>query len=204
MNMSRRYLPALLLSVLLAGCVSFLGQSGEQPRLYRLDAVLADKAAMAKRDAVLAVSLPQAQPGADSAAMAYVQQAHQVEYFASSRWADTPARMLEPLLLQALSQAGGFRAVVSNVGSVAADFRLDSEWLRLQQEFTPQPSRMHLTLRVQLVNLKTRQVVAAQEIDEVEPAASENAYGGVMAANRAMQRVLGRVVEFCTANATAR
>ena len=204
MSMLRRYIPLLLASMLLASCVSLPGQPGEQPRLYRLDAVLAGKAAVAKRDLVLAVSLPQAQPGADSAAMGYVQQAHQVECFTSSRWADTPARMLEPLLLQALSQAGGFRAVVSNVGAVAADYRLDSEWLRLQQEFGQQPSRMHLTLRVQLVNLKTRQVVASQEIDEVEPAASENAYGGVMAANRAMQRVLGRVVEFCAANAAAR
>lgn len=204
MSMLRRYIPLLLTSVLLAGCISMPAQQLEQPRLYRLDAVLAGKAAVAKREVVLAVSLPQAQPGADSAAMAYVQQAHQVEYFASSRWADTPARMLEPLLLQALSQAGSFRAVVSNVGSAAADYRLDSEWLRLQQEFGQQPSRMHLTLRVQLVNLKTRQVVASQEIDEVEPAASENAYGGVLAANRAMQRVLGRVVEFCAANAAAR
>lgn len=204
MSMSRRYIPVLLASVLLASCVNFPGQPGEQPRLYRLDAVLAGKAAVAKRDLVLAVSLPQAQPGADSAAMGYGQQAHQVEYFASSRWADTPARMLEPLLLQALSQAGGFRAIVSNVGAVAADYRLDSEWLRLQQEFTQPPSRMHLTLRVQLVNLKTRQVVASQEIDEVEPAASENAYGGVMAANRAMQRVLGRVVEFSAAHTAVR
>lgn len=204
MIMLRRYLPLLLASVLLAGCISMPAQQFEQPRLYRLDAVLADKTAMAKRDIVLTVSLPQAQPGADSAAMAYVQQPHQIEYFASSRWADAPARMLEPLLLQALSQSRSFRAVVSNVGSVAADYRLDSEWLRLQQEFTQPPSRMHLTLRVQLVNLKTRQVVASQEIDEVEPAASENAYGGVMAANRAIQRVLGRVVEFCAANAAAR
>ncbi|HEU0186583.1 MAG TPA: ABC-type transport auxiliary lipoprotein family protein, partial [Gallionellaceae bacterium] len=179
MSMPRRYIPTLLISVLLTGCISFPGQPGEQPRLYRLDAVLADNTAVAKRDLVIAVGLPQAQPGADSAAMAYVQQAHQVEYFASSRWADTPARMLEPLLLQALGSCGSFRAVVSNVGAVAADYRLDSEWLRLQQEFDRQPSRMHLTLRVQLVNMKTRQVVAAQEIDEVEPAASENAYGGV-------------------------
>lgn len=204
MSMARHCISMLLVSVLLAGCVSFPGQQAEQPRLYRLDAVLADKAALTKRDVVLAVSLPQAQPGADIAAMAYVQQAHQVEYFASSRWAETPARMLEPLLLQALGSSGNFRAVVSNVGAVVADFRLDSEWLRLQQEFAQQPSRMHLTLRVQLVNLKTHQVVAAQEIDEVEQAASENAYGGVQAANRAMQRVLGRVVEFCAANTTAR
>ncbi len=194
----------LLPLVFLSGCVSFPGQQSEQPKLYRLDAALAAPMPAARRDVVLAVSLPQAQPGAQSAAMAYVQQAHQVEYFVASRWADTPARMLEPLLLQSLAQSGGFRAVVSNVGNVAADYRLDSEWLRLQQEFERQPSLIHLTLRVQLVNLKTRQVVAVQEFDEVEPAASENAYAGVIAANRALQRVLQRVAEFCAANTAAR
>ena len=198
-----RKLFAVPVVLLLASCISFSGQQAEQPKLYRLDAQLPARGSVAKRDVVLAVSLPQAQPGAESAAMAYVQQAHLVEYFASSRWADTPARMLEPLLLQALTQGGGFRAVVSNVSAVAADYRLDSEWLRLQQEFEQPPSRMHLTLRVQLVNLHTRQVVAAQEIDEVEQTASENAYGGVVAANLAMQRVLGRVVDFCVAH-TAR
>lgn len=198
-----RELAACLVALLLTGCVSFPGPQAEQPKLYRLDAQLPATVSAAKRDAVLAISLPQAQPGAQSAGMAYLQQPHEVDYFVSSRWADTPAHMLEPMLLQALVQGGGFRAVVSNVGSVAADYRLDSEWLRLQQEFTQHPSRMHLTLRVQLVNLKTRQVVASQEIDEVESADSESAYGGVIAANRAMQRVLGSVVEFCAANATA-
>lgn len=204
MSMPKRYLPILLISLLLAACVSFPGRQAEQPLLYRLDAVLADKGVAKEREVVLAVGLPQAQPGADSTDMAYVPRAHQVEYFARSRWADTPARMLEPLLLQALASGGGFRAVVSNAGAVAADYRLDSEWLRLQQEFTQQPTRMHLILRVQLVNLHTRQVVAAQEIDEVEPVASDDAYGGVIAANQAMQRVLGRVVEFCAANVAAR
>ncbi|HEY6094669.1 MAG TPA: ABC-type transport auxiliary lipoprotein family protein [Gallionellaceae bacterium] len=195
---------ACVATLLLAGCISFPGQQAERQTLYRLDAQLPGTVSVARRDAVLAISMPQAQPGAQSAAMAYVQQAHQVDYYVSSRWADTPARMLEPLLLQALTVGGGFRAVVSNDRTVAADYRLDSEWLRLQQEFGQPPSRMHLTLRVQLVNLHTRQVVAAQEIDEVEPADSENAHGGVMAANRAMQRVLGRVVTFCADNAVAR
>lgn len=200
----RRGRVAALGALLLAGCISLPAQQVEQPRLYRLDAQLAARPPLPQRKLVLAVSLPRAQSGADSAGMAYVQQAHELDYFVSSRWADTPARMLEPLLLQALAQASGFRAVVSNVGPQAADLRLDSEWIRLQQEFASLPSRAHLTLRVQLVDLRSKQVLAMQEIDEVEPADSENAYGGVVAANHALQRVLERVVEFCSTQTVAR
>ena len=195
---------AVLGTLLLAGCLSLPAPQPEQPRLYRLDAQLSALPPMSQRQLVLAVSLPRAQPGTDTAGMVYVQHAHELEYFVSSRWADTPARMLEPLLLQALAQTGRFRAVVHNTGTLAADLRLESEWVRLQQEFDTRPSRMHLTLRVQLVDLRSKQVLATQEIDEVEPADSENAYAGVMAANRALQRVLARVVEFCAAQTAAR
>ncbi len=38
--------------------------------------------------------------------MVYIRQAHQIEYFAHHHWVDTPARMLEPLLLQAAMDTG--------------------------------------------------------------------------------------------------
>lgn len=192
------------LPVLLAGCVSLPVPQMEQPKLYRLDAPRPVHAAMPQRKQILAVSLPRAQLGAESAGMAYVQQAHELDYFVSSRWADTPARMLEPLLQQTLSQTGSFRAVVSNVGTLVADLRLDSEWIRLQQEFGTLPSRAHLTLRVQLVDIRSNQVLAQLEIDEVETADSDNAYGGVVAANRALQRVLEKVAVFCVHESAAR
>lgn len=195
---------ALGATLLLAGCINLPAQKLEQPRLYRLDAQLAIQPASTPSTLVLAVSLPRAQPGTDSAGMAYVQLAHELDYFVGSRWIDTPARMLEPLLLQALAQSGSFRAVVSNVGTIAADLRLDSEWIRLQQEFDTRPSRAHLTLRVQLVNLRSMQVLATQEIDEVEPVEGENAYAGVVAANRALQRALQRVTVFCVTESGAR
>jgi cholesterol transport system auxiliary component len=63
---------------------------------------------------------------------------------------------------------------------------------------------MHLTLRVQLVDLRSKQVLATQEIDEVEAADSENAYAGVLAANRALKRVLEKVAVFCVSESAAR
>ena len=105
--------------------------------------------------------------------------------------------MLEPLLVQAMEQTGSFRAVVRRPGAVPADIRLDTELIRLQQDFVTRPSRVQLTLRAQLIDVRGQKVLAVKQFDEVENAASDNAYGGVTAANRAVQRMLDQLADFC-------
>ncbi|MDP1709007.1 MAG: ABC-type transport auxiliary lipoprotein family protein [Gammaproteobacteria bacterium] len=203
MNINRRKrilcrtLQALVSVMLLAGCAGLPAPQVESPSIYVLDAQPAIKAAQAKRDLVLAVSLPRARPGFDTHQMAYVRQPHALDYFAANRWADTPERMLGPLLAQALEQTGSFRAVVQTPGVVPADVRLDTELIRLQHDFGTRPSRIQLTLRAQLIDVRSKRVLAVKLFDETENAASEDAYGGVTAANRALQRVLEQVADFC-------
>ena len=204
MNISRhkriyyRALSALVPVMLLVGCAGLpSAPQTESPNIYVLDARPAIKAAQVKRDLVLAVSLPRARPGFDTPQMAYVRQPHALDYFAANQWADTPARMLGPLLAQALEQTGSFRAVVQTPGVVPADVRLDTELIRLQHDFSTQPSRVQLTLRAQLIDVRSKRVLAVKLFDEAENAASDDAYGGVTAANRALQRVLSQLADFC-------
>jgi cholesterol transport system auxiliary component len=184
-------------AVLLAGCVGMPPPQAEAPTTYVLDARPAQKPARALQDVVLAVSVPRARAGYDTAQMAFVRAPYELEYFAKSRWADTPSRMLAPLLVQALEQAGGFRAVVQAPNAVPADLRLDTELVRLRQNFGTRPPQIELALRAQLVDVRSRRVLATAEFDEVEPTTREDAYGGVVAANRALQRILVRLADFC-------
>lgn len=78
--------------------------------------------------------MPRARAGFDTAQMAYQQHPHQLQYFAVNRWLDTPVRMLEPLMLQALEQSPGVNALVRASGSILADVRLDTELIRLQPD----------------------------------------------------------------------
>ena len=192
-----RVFPVLTSVLLLAGCTGLTAQPVTSQTIYVLEAQRATKPAQIKHDIVLAVSEPQTRPGFDTPQMAYVQQPHELNYFVTSRWADTPARMLEPLLVQAMEQAGSFRAVVQRPGAVPADVRLDTELIRLQQDFVTRPSRVQLTLRAQLIDVRGQKVLAVKQFDESENAASENAYGGVTAANRAVQRMLDQLADFC-------
>jgi len=192
-----RPFPVLATALLLTACAGLSAPQTTQQNIYVLEVQAAPKVSSARRDLTLAVSTPQARPGFDTSQMAYVQQAFELNYFVTSRWADEPAHMLEPLLVQALEQSEAFRGVVPAQGTVPADVRLDTELLRLQQDFTTRPSRVLLTLRVQLIDVRNKRVLAVKQFDEAETAASENAYGGVTAANRALQRLLGQLAEFC-------
>jgi cholesterol transport system auxiliary component len=183
--------------LLLAGCTGLSAQPVTSQTIYVLEAQRATKPAQVKRDIVLAVNEPQTRPGFDTPQIAYVQKPHELNYFVTSRWADTPARMLEPLLVQAMEQADSFRAVVQRPGAVPADVRLDTELIRLQHDFVTRPSRVQLTLRAQLIDVRGQRVLAVKQFDESENAASDNAYGGVTAANQAVQRMLDQLADFC-------
>lgn len=191
---------AAILALVVGGC-SVLPPAPPPDSVYLLEAASLQPVASAKRDITLAVSTPRARAGYDTSRMIWVRQAHGLEAYARNRWADAPARMLAPLIVQALNQSGTFRAVVPSASGIAAGLRLDTEVVRLQQDFTVQPSELRLTLGAQLIDSATHRVIATAEFDEIEKCESEDAYGGVQAANRALQRLLARLADFCVGNA---
>ncbi|MBK9160333.1 MAG: membrane integrity-associated transporter subunit PqiC [Nitrosomonadales bacterium] len=194
-------IPTATMLALLAGCSSLLPPPPPPASIYLLDIpALADlprSVSSPKRDIVLEVAAPKARAGFDTARMVWVRRTHGLEVYSSNRWADAPARMLAPLLVQALGRSGTFRAVVSSPSGASASLRLDTELIRLQQDFGTQPSKVRFTLGAQLVDIGDRRVIATAEFDEVEDCVSEDAYGGVLAANRALERLLARISDFC-------
>ena len=147
--------------------------------------------------ATLVVSVPRAVAGFDSKRIIYVRQAHKLEYFADSQWVDTPARMLSPRVVAVLEDRGVFRAVVHSPGSASGDLRLDTEIVLLQQEFAGVPSRVRFVLRASLVEDTSRHVIATREFEAVVKATSDDPYGGVLAANQAVDAVLNELADFC-------
>ena len=194
----------LVYAMLLAGCGGLQAPKVETPNLYVLDARASIRAAQIKRDLVLAVSMPRARSGFDTPQMVYLRQPQKLEYFAVNRWANAPARMLGPLLVQALEQTASFRAVVQSPGTIPANIRLDTELIRLQHYFGTRPSKVQLTLRAQLIDVADQRVLAVKLFDEVEDAVSDDAYGGSVAANRALQRVLDQLSDFCISESGSR
>jgi cholesterol transport system auxiliary component len=134
--------------------------------------------------------------------MAYLPRRNTVKYYAHSRWADSPAGMLAPALVEALETTGCWRAVVRMPSALPADFRLDTEDLVLEQEFYSRPSKVRIALRATLVDLREPGIRAVRRFDALEDAPSEDAEGGAIAAGRAAEKLLGSIAAW--ANEAAR
>ena len=208
----RRLCSATLCMTLIGGCTALRPAGTEQSAFYTLDSTQTGMQGEAKAGAqaaapassvtqTLIINPPYAAAGFDSQRIIYTRNAHKLEYFAHSEWVDPPARMLAPLLVAAVENTGTFRAVIRGPSAASGDLRLDTEIIRLQHEFQTQPSRVRFTLRAYVVNEKTRRVVAQREFDAAVLAVSEDPYGGVVAANRAVQIVLENLSAFCAETA---
>ena len=146
---------------------------------------------------VIVIAVPRANAGYDNTRIAYKREDYGLRYYTRSRWADTPARMLAPLLANAVQATGQFHALYATPGSVAADMRLDTELVRFYQDFRRQPSEVRITLRAQLIDLDKGRVIASWLVDRSAPADTDDTYGGVVAANRLLGQVLDELAGFC-------
>lgn len=204
MKMNRMRAGILALGLILtAGCNTLQPVKNGEPSTYALQAQFRSGPAAASNAPVLLVTRPRAHPGFESPRMAYVRKPLEVEYFSLNQWVDTPEKMIFPLLVKALEASGAFAAVSQVSGGVTAQLRLDSEIVRLQQEFTSVPSRVRFTLRAQLIDVAGRRILATREFDINENASSDDPYGGVVAANHAVQRALEEAAGYFAAQARA-
>lgn len=138
-------------------------------------------------------------PGFGNADMVYVIKPHRLDRFANHRWTDSPARMLAPLLLRAVESSGLFRSAAAAPAPIRTDLRLDTEVLALQQTFDGPHSGVQLRLRAELYDLSSQALVASRVFDIEESASSNDPYGGVQAANRAVARLMTQLQAFLAA-----
>lgn len=189
---------------MLTSCVSMRPEATVAQRIYTLAVPLTPASRVQPAiPLTLLVSSPRAAPGYDTAAMAYSRHAYEIEYFSKSQWAEPPAKMLWPLLIGVLETRAGYRSVAPASGMVKGDIRLDMEISQMLQEFSDNPSKMHIKLRAQLVNLRDFQILAAQTFEAYENAPTETPYGGVVAANLALKRLLEQVAGFAEGQGNA-
>ncbi len=186
----------------LTGCAgTLLPKPPAPPARFTLDAATATATPRqpAADAPALVVAVPSAAPGHDSKHMVYLRRPLELEAYAFHVWVDTPAQMLAPLIVRSLQDSGAFRAVLLAPSAATGALRLETELIRLQQDFSTLPSHVRLTLRAVLLDTATRQVIAWREFDESAPAPTDDPAGGVAAAHQATQRVLAALASFCAA-----
>ena len=191
-------LPTVLIC-LLAGC----SLPGTKPALAKQAYLLqgdgthgVPAAGKAKPCLSLRVSTPASAPGFGTTRMAYVVESPRLDYFAYHEWADTPAKMTAAIIGGRLDASGLFGAVLTGSADVRTDLRLDSELIRLRQMIDGASSAVELVIKVGLIDVSSRSLLAAKTFSYTEAAAGANPPAGVAAANRAADRFLTDLINF--------
>lgn len=185
--------------MLLTACIGPQGKPQNDSATYYLSAAIPSKSgnnAKLVPPVTLLVSSMRAHPGFDTSRMAYLREPNRLEYFAHNQWVEAPARMLTPLVVQALETSSAYSAVVQASSSVPAPLRLDTELIHLAQDFSAHPSHMRLQVRAQLVDTQTQTIRAGRLFEVQAASASEDARGGVAALNHVLPEMLTQLAEW--------
>lgn len=181
--------------VLVSGCTLFSPIKTDTAKSV-LDNVPLDLPSEKPHSATLLVLVPETTPIYATTQMAYTRQAYQVAYFSQNEWAETPARMIQPLIVTALSNTHYFSEVLVSPHFGRHTFVLRTEILELKQDFTSEPAMLQLAMRFALSREGTGQVIATKESSVREPMRERTAHAGAVAANEAVARVLRELASF--------
>jgi cholesterol transport system auxiliary component len=188
--------PALIACVMLtSGCTLFSPVNIETKKNV-LNSIPLDLPSETTHSATLLVLTPETMPAYATTQMAYSTRAYQIAYFTKNEWAETPAQMIQPLVVQTLRNTHSFSEVLSPPYFGHHTYGLSIEILELKQDFTGEPAAVQLAMRISLSRDATNQVVAIKELSVSQPMSEKTPYAGVVAANVAMQRLLRDLAAF--------
>jgi ABC-type uncharacterized transport system auxiliary subunit len=186
--------PAVLAAaaLLAAGCISVnVGSSGAAPTTYVLNDAGAGAAGKAPPAAAVLLTLVQpGDPAADSLRIAYAPRAGERATYELARWNERPDRRIPVLLQQRLLARGAFGAV-QPLGQLAGDWLLTLSVQEIYHDLATNPTQARLTLHVELIDRRTRSLVARR----VESAAASAARNDPAAAVQAFDRALAQALD---------
>lgn len=189
-----RYLTVILAAIIVTAC----GPIATKPlNTYTISSLKKYvKSSRPRTQLTLLVSNPIAAPGYQTSAMIYMQTPFELESFANNRWVAPPAQMLLPMIVRAMRNTSYFAAVASPPFSGITNFRVDTELVKLQQEFLLPTSLIRLVVQVSLINNVSNRVVASRQFEVVIPTTENNPYGGVLAINKGAAIVCRKIAQF--------
>jgi cholesterol transport system auxiliary component len=126
----------------------------------------------------------------DSDRMVYTRDREGLAYYQYSNWSERPARRILTLVEARLTHDGAFRAVASTVAGVRGDLVLSLRLDELLHDDSVQPGAVRLSVTADLLDWRTRQLVARRTFEHSAPVPLREARGAARAANEAVTAML--------------
>ena len=199
-------LALVFLGGLLAGCGS-LSITNSSPKIDYF--VLQDLAlpapsttpAPARSSRVLLIASSTSQALFDSERMVFTKDGISRSYYQFANWSERPPQSLATLAETRLSRVGSFRAVTQSTSGVKADLLLTLRLNELTHNDSVSPGVMRLEVTADLVDWRTRELVARRVFVGAVAVASRDSIGGAQAANRAITTMLDDLSPWVESNA---
>ncbi|CZH49122.1 ABC-type transport auxiliary lipoprotein family protein [Legionella pneumophila serogroup 1] len=167
---------------------------------YQLTAYSTKQLTRKPRPITIQVTVPEAVAGYQTEEMLYMKKPFKLEPFVKNAWTSPPADMLFPLLVQSLQSSGYFYAVTSSPYSEEADYRLDTQLLKLEQNFIKKPSVLEFSAKIVLTHISDNQIIGSRIVSLQIPCSQDTPYGGVIAANQATFRFTATATDFAVSH----
>jgi cholesterol transport system auxiliary component len=120
----------------------------------------------------------------------YLRGTAQTGVYLYSRWADTPASMIDRSLISSLQNRRLFSSLLPATSSASADMTLESDLHAFYHRFHDDgTSEGYIDITYRLVESKNKKAIASKRFAITSPASSANATGGVNALSAATQQL---------------
>jgi cholesterol transport system auxiliary component len=120
--------------------------------------------------------------------------ANEVGAYQFQRWSERPGSMISESLVRALRASGKYRSVMESSSAMAGDYQLRGKLFEFD-EVDLETIQTRISLRVDLVDMKTRQVVWGDLVKHEEPVGSKNIKEVVASLNRNLDAVAKETAE---------
>lgn len=147
-------------------------------------------------DHSILITAPDSAAGYETSQMLYVKESFSLRPFANNSWVASPSSMLYPLMTESLQASGWFKVVATVMYAEPVEYRLDTQLLKLQQNFQHKPSILELSVKVVLTDMKKEKITASKIINVTIPCTEDTPYGGVIAANTATKALTAEITDF--------
>ncbi len=187
----------IISSLFLSACSSVLSpvtQPEIKTYVFNPSPVIASSRSERSNPGVLYVSMPTAPAWLNTSQMAYQVTPNQIAYFTTHAWAAPPVQLLQPWLVEAMQNTHRYRAVLTTPVGSNANQELDVHLLKMQQIFLGSESDYLIKAQVTLINLPSQKIVFSKTIEVTEKASAANPVAGVLAADKAVGVLLGKII----------
>lgn len=187
----------LLTTLMLASCSVVPGADLPPPQLYILSPKSTYDPNMPATKWQLAIEVPLAEAGLNTARIALRHDPLSLEYFERANWIDTAPRMVQTLIVESFENSRKATAVGRASIGLRSDYTLVSELRAFQAEYDGKAApSVRVRINVKLIKMPQRTIIGAMSVMRTAPAPGTRMEDVVLAFDDALGKALRQIVDW--------